>query len=112
MRDKHVKKGSMLSISPWLIQRSRDQWQDPNLFDPDRFDDEAQQTSVKESYLPFGRGPRICIGKGFATQEAISTIAHIVKNFSLRNKDGQKPEPVARVTTRPSKEIELWFEEF
>ena len=99
----------MLSLSPWLIQRHRDQWQEPDLFDPERFNDPEQKESVKKSYFPFGLGPRICIGKGFAMQEAVLTIANIVKNFELENHKGQVPEPMARVTTRPKKDIKLWL---
>jgi cytochrome P450 len=110
VRHKQVKKGSMFSISPWLIQRHRKQWQDPDVFDPTRFDDPNQQDSVKQSFLPFGIGPRICIGKGFAMQEGVMAIANILHHYELRNKEGQVPEPMARITTRPKHEIELWFD--
>jgi cytochrome P450 len=109
IRNKKVAKGSMLSLSPWLVQRHRDQWKEPDLFDPERFNDPEQKESVKKSYFPFGLGPRICIGKGFAMQEAVLTIANIVKNFELENPKGQVPEPMARVTTRPKKDIKLWL---
>lgn len=109
LRKRRIAKGSMLSLSPWLVQRHREQWKEPDVFDPKRFDDPNQKESVKKSYFPFGLGPRICIGKGFAMQEAVMTIANIVKNFELENPKGQVPEPMARVTTRPKKDIKLWL---
>ncbi|MFA5593574.1 MAG: cytochrome P450 [Micavibrio sp.] len=109
LRDRSIKKGSVLSVSPWLIHRHRAQWAEPDLFDPDRWDDETQQESIRCSYLPFGKGPRICVGQGFAQQEALLIIATIVSAYNLEPAQKNEPEPVSRVTLRPHKEIKLWF---
>jgi cytochrome P450 len=111
MRDKDVKKGDMIVIAPWLIHRHRKQWQKPDVFKPERFSDKSAeaQESIKCSYIPFGDGPRICIGAGFATQEAILILASVVKDYSIANKPGHVPEPVGRVTIRPKNGVKLLF---
>lgn len=107
MRDKDLVKGALLVVSPWLIQRNRDHWPCPHAFDPARFDDPANKTSVKDAYLPFGQGPRVCVGAGFATQEAMVVIAAMVRAFDLSAVDGDKPEPVSRLTLRPKNGLRL-----
>lgn len=104
-----AQKGDILSISPWLIHRHRKIWDKPDEFNPSRFDDPAQKDTIKEHYLPFGLGPRLCIGKGFAIQESVLTLANIVQRFEIKNVDGQTPEPMARLTTRPKHDINLWL---
>jgi len=107
--NKTAQKGDVLSISPWLIHRHRKVWKDPDVFDPSRFDDPAQKENIKEHYLPFGLGPRLCIGKGFAIQESVLTLATIIQNFDIKNVEGQVPEPMARLTVRPKHDIKLWL---
>ncbi|UVO52581.1 cytochrome P450 [Sphingomonas sp. SUN019] len=106
-RDKTLPAGAMLVVSPWLIQRNRDHWPCPHAFDPARFDDPANKASVKDAYLPFGQGPRVCVGAGFATQEAMVVIAAMVRAFDLSAVDGDKPEPVSRLTLRPKNGLRL-----
>jgi cytochrome P450 len=60
----------MVVISPWVLHRHRLLWDDPDLFDPRRFLRGAQRTIERHAYLPFGVGPRMCIGAAFALQEA------------------------------------------
>ncbi len=102
MRDKNMKKNSYVVIAPWLIHRNRKQWQDADTFNPDRFDKETgEKEAVKCSYLPFGKGPRICIGKGFALQESSLILATLVKKYKFTPKPNHTPEPVGRITIRP-----------
>lgn len=110
MRKKKIKKGDMVIVSPWLIHRHRDQWEDPDSFCPARFSDDSEKSkkSIKESYLPFGDGPRICIGAGFATQEAIIILANLVQNFEFKTSKDHTPEPVGRVTIRPKNGVWLF----
>ncbi|MBP8234873.1 MAG: cytochrome P450, partial [Rhizorhabdus sp.] len=63
-------------------------------------------------YMPFGKGPRICIGAGFAQQEGMLIIASIVRAFRLRYPEHiARPEPVSRLTLRPKEAVQLFFEE-
>ena len=109
-RDKLLQKGAMIVISPWLVQRHADNWKCPHAFMPDRFDDPEEAEAAKKAYMPFGRGPRICIGAGFAQQEALIVLTSIIRSFRLRYPEGPKPEPVAKLTLRPKKVVKLFFE--
>ncbi len=100
MRDKDLKPGAMLVVSPWLVQRNRDNFPEPHGFDPDRFDDPEQASACRHAYLPFGKGPRICVGAGFAVQEAKLAIARLLRAFTVETVAGETPEPVSRLTLR------------
>jgi cytochrome P450 len=110
MRDKLLQKGAMIVISPWLIQRNRNNWKCPHAFAPERFDDPEEAEACRRAYMPFGKGPRICIGAGFAQQEGMLILASIVRAFRLRYPDIAKPEPVSRLTLRPKAAVQLWFD--
>lgn len=100
MRDKDLKPGALIVASPWLIQRNPDNFPEPHGFDPARFDDPAQAGACRHAYLPFGKGPRTCIGAGFAQQEALLAIAAVVRAFRLAPVAGRVPEPSSRLTLR------------
>jgi cytochrome P450 len=99
--------GDVLVVSPWLIQRNADNWQCPHSFDPDRFADEANADAVRNAWLPFGRGPRVCIGAGFAQQEAMLILAEVIRAFAIAHPPGRRPEIVSRLTLRPRHGIPL-----
>jgi cytochrome P450 len=107
MRDKPIKPGDLLVISPWLLQRNPENFPCPHAFMPERFDDPAQQEACKNAYLPFGRGPRVCIGAGFAQQEAMLIIARMLEHYRLSVPAGFVPQPVSRLTLRAKKGIML-----
>jgi cytochrome P450 len=110
MRDKQLKKGGMVVVSPWLIQRSATNFPEPHGFDPGRFADPDQAAACRHAYLPFGKGPRLCVGAGFANQEALLAIAGVVRAFRLRPVSGDLPEPVSRLTLRPGNGVRLYLE--
>ena len=107
MRDKHLDPGAMLVVSPWLVQRNRDNFPEPHGFDPDRFDDPEQASACRHAYLPFGKGPRICVGAGFAVQEAKLAIAGLLRAFTFETVPGKMPEPVSRLTLRAKDGVSL-----
>jgi cytochrome P450 len=76
-------------------------WENPDIFDPSRFLPAARNKIDRFAYLPFGVGPRICIGSAFALQEATLALATIMKNFRLELAPGHEVWPVQRVTLRP-----------
>ena len=88
-------------VSPWLVQRHKKLWTDADLFDPSRFLPGAREKIDRFAFLPFGAGPRICIGMGFALQEAVILLAHILQAFRLDPLPGHRPQPMQRVTLRP-----------
>ena len=106
-RGKRMRPGDMIVVSPWLIQRSENHWQCPHAFDPDRFTRAGEAGAVREGWLPFGRGPRVCVGRGFAEQEAALILAEIIRAFRLAPVAGATPELVSRLTLRPKDGIQL-----
>jgi cytochrome P450 len=90
---------AVLVIAPWVLHRHRRYWRDPDTFDPDRFMPDAPQPP-RFAYLPFGAGPRVCVGAQFALTEAVLVLASIVQCFRVELVD-EPPVPVAIVTTQP-----------
>jgi len=98
VRDKPLKKGATLVIAPWLIHRHTLYWDDPHMFDPDRFADPKRYN--KAAYLPFGKGPRTCIGAGFAMQESVLLLATLLRTYRIELRPGFVPDVVGRITVR------------
>ena len=107
MRDKTVKKGASVMISPWLIHRHKGLWQQPDAFNPDRYVDGQSRESLRNAYLPFGMGPRVCIGAAFALQEAVLILSSIIRHYRLRPAPGHVPQPVGRLTIRSANGVRL-----
>jgi cytochrome P450 len=107
MRDKQVKQGATVVVAPWLIQRHRDIWANPDAFDPDRYEREETRESMRQGYLPFGMGPRVCMGAAFALQEATLILAELMRVYELRAVLGHVPEPVGRLTIRSANGVRL-----
>ncbi|HEF5473553.1 TPA: cytochrome P450 [Campylobacter jejuni] len=105
VRDKLIKKGSGVVIAPWLIHRHKEFWTNPHGFNPSRFEGEYK----KDAYLPFGVGERICIGQGFAMQEAILILANILKTYKLELEEGFVPDVVGRLTVRSANGMRIKF---
>lgn len=97
-----IRGGTSVLISPWLIQRHRKLWRDPDYFDPDRFAPANRENIHRFAYIPFGAGPRICIGMGFAMQEALICLSRIVARWRLRMVPGHVVAPLSRLTLRPA----------
>jgi cytochrome P450 len=102
---RRVKRGTMLMIAPWSIHRHVQLWEHPDRFDPDRFLPERERQQVPGSYLPFGAGPRICVGAAFATIETALILARLVRRFDFETLQPETVRPYARLTTRPAVEI-------
>ena len=101
----HVKRGAMLMIAPWTIHRHQRYWQRPNVFDPDRFSAEREHELIPGAYLPFGLGPRVCVGAGFAQLEASLILARLCRRYDFKLIDAADVRPVARLTTRPARQL-------
>ena len=96
-----VKKGAMIAVLPWVLHRHQTLWDDPLCFDPERFSAENKARQPRFAYLPFGGGPRICIGAQLAMTEASLILATLAQRFRLRLAPGQHIELQSRVTLRP-----------
>ena len=97
-----VRRGTQVYIAPWVLHRHRKHWQSPTAFIPDRFAGQTSPWTTGGAYLPFGAGPRICIGAVFAMAEAQIMLASVLKRFTLSLHSTQPVLPVGRLTIQPS----------
>lgn len=89
-------------VAPWVLHRHRRLWRDPDAFDPSRFLPDQPQPP-RFAYLPFGAGPRVCVGAQFAMAEATLILAALVRSFRLALADDQAVMPRPTVTTQPDR---------
>lgn len=101
-----VRPGDTVSLPVYALHRNHRLWEDPARFRPERFAD--RQAIERYAYLPFGDGPRICIGASFAVQEAVIILATLLARFRFAPVPGRVPKPVMIVTLRP--EGGVWLE--
>jgi cytochrome P450 len=108
-----IPKDSIVVMSPYVMHRNLNYWKDPEKFNPDRFlektNDQALLDSIpKHAYVPFGGGPRVCIGSGFAMMEAILVLAQVTQTLAFRfSSQDQKIEPEPLVTLRPKGKMKM-----
>lgn len=103
---RQINPGDTVIIPVYALHRNHLLWRDPDRFDPDRFAD--RKAVDRYAYLPFGDGPRICIGASFALQEAVIILATLVARYRFRAVPGRDPSPVLILTLRP--EGGVWLE--
>jgi unspecific monooxygenase len=96
--------GTVVSISPWVVHRHRRLWRDPEVFDPSRFAAGAPPVE-RFAYIPFGAGPRICVGMQFALTEATLVLGRLLARFRLDVVGGRGVVPRAFVTTQPDRPV-------
>lgn len=99
--DLKIVKGAQVLVMPWTVHRHRKLWDRPDAFMPSRFHPENRDSIDRYQYLPFGAGPRVCIGASFAMQEAIISLAVLMSRFRFDTTDETKPWPVQKLTTQP-----------
>jgi unspecific monooxygenase len=92
--------GSLIMISPWVLHRHANLWSDPEAFDPSRFLDD-KPPAHRFAYMPFGAGPRICVGAQFALAEAGLVLAMLVQRFEFTLADDVPVLPITVITTQP-----------
>jgi unspecific monooxygenase len=95
-----VKAKTVVLIAPWVLHRHRPLWAQPEVFDPSRFLPDAPPPD-RFAYLPFGVGPRVCIGAQFALTEAVLVLATLTRAFHIERADDAPVTPRAIVTTQP-----------
>jgi cytochrome P450 len=102
--DRRCPMRSLVTISPWVIQRQEGQWPQPHAFEPERFLTSSASARdrqlARDVWLPFGLGPRKCPGAAFALQEALLVLAELVRRYELLPADGPQPDLVGRLTLR------------
>jgi cytochrome P450 len=105
-----VKKGELVFIYPWIVHRHRGLWDNPDSFDHTRFAPENKANQHRFQYIPFGVGPRICVGARFAITEALVILSHWLTARRFRLPPGFKPLPYGNVTLRPKDGMPLFVE--
>ena len=96
---RQVLPGDTVMLPIYALHRNHLLWPDPHRFDPDRF--APGRTVDRYAFLPFGDGPRICIGASFAIQEAVIILATLLARFRFAPVPGRPPKPVLILTLRP-----------
>ena len=101
-----VPAGRVVSIAPYLLHRDPRWWPEAEMFKPERFEEQPP----KYAYIPFGGGPRICIGNSFASMEARLLLATIAQRYKLRLNPGQQVRPEPLITLRPKNGLPMRLE--
>ncbi|MDC0343655.1 cytochrome P450 [bacterium] len=99
-RDRDIPKGAQLVLSPWHLHRHERLWDNPDGFDPDRWQTENGKTCMREAYMPFSSGARVCPGAGFAMAEGPLLLSMILRAFRVERVEQRDPVPVAHLTVR------------
>lgn len=99
-RNRPLKTGAQVVVSPWHLHRHERFWDNPDGFDPSRWETENGKRCTRDAYLPFSAGPRICPGAGFALIEGATILAALVKSYRFEVIEGRDPVPVAHLTVR------------
>lgn len=105
-----VRAGTRVLISPWILHRHRRLWDEPERFDPERFSAERSVGRSRFAFLPFGGGPRVCIGAAFAMTEAVAILSVLAQRFRPRLAEGQEIKLQSRITLRPRGGIKMTLE--
>ena len=100
-KDLYIPKHAAVLVMPWVVHRHRKLWDRPDAFMPERFHPGNREKIDRFQYLPFGAGPRVCIGASFAMQEAIIALAIMLSRFRFDTTAETKPWPVQKLTTQP-----------
>lgn len=99
-RGRNLASGAQIVLSPWHLHRHERLWDEPDRFDPDRWQGEPARASARAAYIPFSAGPRVCAGAGFAMLEGPLVLALLLRAFRFAPVEEREPVPVAHLTVR------------
>ncbi|WP_167645924.1 cytochrome P450 [Mameliella alba] len=99
-RDRDIPKGAQMVLSPWHLHRHEGLWDNPDGFDPARWQTENGKRCGREAYMPFSAGPRVCTGAGFAMVEGVLLLSLILRDLRVTPVAGREPVPEAHLTVR------------
>jgi cytochrome P450 len=109
LRGHPIPAGALVMLSPYVTHHRPDLWDNPEGFEPERFDPNREQDRPKFAYFPFGGGPRICIGNNFSLMESQLTLAMVTQRFRLDLVPGQhiEPRPIATLQPHPGVLVQI-----
>ncbi len=99
-RKRSVRIGAQIVLSPWHLHRHERLWDNPDGFDPARWETENGKACARTAYKPFSSGPRVCTGAGFAMIEGVVLLALLVRAYRFTAVNEHVPVPVAHLTVR------------
>jgi cytochrome P450 len=99
-RKRAIPKAAQLVLSPWHLHRHTKLWNDPDAFDPTRWQNDDTRQSARDAYMPFSAGPRVCPGAGFAMAEGPLLLSLLLRAVEVAPVPGKTPQPVAHLTVR------------
>ena len=102
-----VPAGTNVFIVQWIVHRDARYYPEPERFDPSRWDDRMHPPPPKFTYFPFGGGPRVCVGAGFATMEASLILASLLQRFRFELETNETVEILPSLTLRPRRGLRL-----
>ncbi|MGX9350341.1 cytochrome P450 [Shimia sp. W99] len=108
-RSREIRPGAQMVLSPWHLHRHERLWDNPDGFDPTRWQTENGRQCARDAYMPFSAGPRVCTGAGFAMVEGPLILSMILRHFRI-TPEGPSPVPVAYLTVRSKDGIRLRLE--
>ncbi len=108
--DYKIKPKSHIRISPYTIQRNPKYWDEPDRFDPNRFSLENSKKHIPGSFIPFGNGPRLCIGRNFAMMEMTLILANFYQKYRIKVKNANEIKVLPLLVLRPDRDIILDLE--
>ena len=105
----HIPKGGIVLLAPYALHRREDSFPEPEKFDPERFTPLREKLLPRYAYLPFGAGPRICLGLYFAMMEGPLVLATIAQRVSFSLIPGQiiEPDPIHYLALRPAHSVNV-----
>lgn len=106
-RGRDVKPGAQVVLSPWHLHRHTRLWDNPDGFDPTRWDSDNGKACQRTAYMPFSAGPRICSGAGFALIEGVVLLSALTRDYRFTVVPDSPPVPVAHLTVRSKEGIWL-----
>ena len=106
-----IAKGTVVYIPIHAVHHHSALWDNPKAFDPDTFIPEASKARHRYAYMPFGAGPRVCIGNAFAVMEAVAVLAVLLPAFKVAAALVTPPQPIMRVTLRPKQSLLMTVKE-
>lgn len=99
-RNRKVPKRAQIVISPWHLHRHTRQWDNPDGFDPSRWTTDNGRQCMRDAFIPFSTGQRVCPGAGFAMIEGPLILAKLIQAFEIKAIADNTPQPVAYLTVR------------
>ena len=102
-----IQRGTMVIVSPYILHRHHALWRNPDRFDPSRFERDTENRFTSGAFIPFGLGPRVCVGSSFAMMEATLILARLIDRFEFTSVAPDRVQPVCQLSIRPAEDIQM-----